>query len=100
MRKIWLVLGLVLIASGFGAIFAAWLQVSNQSLETGQIPYLVSGGLGGLGLIIIGAVVILVDTVLKSAAELRRVWSEGFENLIEKTPVETPRRLSRSRTKS
>jgi hypothetical protein len=47
--------GVVLIGLGFGFIVAGWAGLKGQDSVVEQIPYLASGGIGGLGLIAVGA---------------------------------------------
>ena len=47
--------GVVLIGLGFGFIVAGWAGLKGQDSVVEQIPYLASGGVGGLGLIGAGA---------------------------------------------
>ena len=56
-------LGIVLIASGWVVLFVAWYQTGQQDLETGQLPYVLSGGFGGWGLLLMGAGLIFFDAV-------------------------------------
>jgi hypothetical protein len=58
-----LYLGLVLGAAGWVALFLGWYQAGRQDLQTGQIPYVLSGGFGGWGLLAMGALGVLVDFV-------------------------------------
>jgi hypothetical protein len=51
----WLfVAGAALVVAGLACIIVAWVGTSRTLLVAGQIPYLVSGGLTGLGLIFLG----------------------------------------------
>ena len=47
---------------GFALIAFTWWKVSEFTNSAQQIPYLVSGGLTGLGLIVLGAAVLVVVT--------------------------------------
>jgi hypothetical protein len=58
-------LGWILLGLGALALFLGWYGVSGQSLPAKQLPYLISGGLTGLGLIVVGSVVL-------ATAHLRR----------------------------
>jgi hypothetical protein len=58
-----LYLGLALAAAGWAALFLGWYQAGRQDLETGQIPYVLSGGFGGWGLLAMGALGVLMDFV-------------------------------------
>jgi len=57
-------------------IFIGWYQAGNQDLETGQLPYVISGGFGGFGLLLMGMVAILLDVVRQSEFKLRRSAEE------------------------
>jgi hypothetical protein len=45
----------VLVALGALSLFGSWYDVSGQSVTAKQLPYLASGGLGGIGLLVIAA---------------------------------------------
>lgn len=55
-------LGILLCLGGFVALWAGWNGAASYDRVPAQFPYLISGGLVGLGLIIIGAAMIVVDT--------------------------------------
>lgn len=67
-----LVVGCLLIAVGWAAIYLGWQKAGEQRIEVGQIPYLVSGGFGGLGLILLGVAGILTDVILRASWQQRR----------------------------
>lgn len=51
----WLfIVGAALVVTGLACILVAWVGTSRTVLVAGQIPYLVSGGMTGLGLIFLG----------------------------------------------
>jgi hypothetical protein len=56
-----------LIAAGALAIFVGWNGVSTEALTAKQVPYIVSGGIGGLFLLGVGAMLWL-------SADLRDEW--------------------------
>jgi hypothetical protein len=58
-----LYLGVVLVLAGWAALLVAWYQAGRQDLQTGQIPYVLSGGFGGWGLLAMGGLAIFLDVV-------------------------------------
>jgi hypothetical protein len=54
-ERTWLIAGLVLPVLGLIAIVLAWWGASGTPYPAEQLPYLISGGVVGLGLIIAGA---------------------------------------------
>jgi hypothetical protein len=71
-------LGWVLIGLGAIAIFFGWFGVSGQSLTAKQLPYLVSGGLAGIALIVIGAVFLATDNIRRQVGRL-----DGMERKVD-----------------
>ncbi len=61
------VIGGVAMAGGGAAILAGWYGVSSTTVVAEQIPYVISGGLGGLFLLGVGATLWL-------SADLRDEW--------------------------
>jgi hypothetical protein len=58
----------VLIAVGAVAVILGWIGVSGADLPSKQLPYLVSGGIGGLYILGVGAMLWL-------SGDLRDEWS-------------------------
>jgi hypothetical protein len=65
MRRTWArlggQLGLGCIAVGLLAIGLAWNGAASVDFVSGQVPYLLSGGAIGLGLIVLGAAMVIVQ---------------------------------------
>lgn len=59
-----------LIVAGFLLIALAWNGAASEFLVDKQIPFVVSGGLTGIGMIIAGCALAVVQEVRRSAAEV------------------------------
>ncbi|HZN16066.1 MAG TPA: hypothetical protein VFB78_17495 [Acidimicrobiales bacterium] len=59
-----------LVALGAIVIFLAWNGAAGKDYTQGQLPYVISGGVGGLALIISGLAVGVVQAFRRDAAEL------------------------------
>lgn len=64
--------GVVVALAGFALIAVAWGQVAGQTDVAFQVPYLVSGGLAGIGLILVGLTVINLAAVRRDNSERTR----------------------------
>lgn len=64
-------IGLVLVAAGFVAIFYSWGKVAGVINVAQQMPYLVSGGITGLALVIVGVTVVDVGVRRQDSQERR-----------------------------
>src|SRR5881628_756850 len=74
--------GIVLIAAGFGLLGLAWNRVASMTDVTKQLPYFVSGGLVGLGLILVGLLVINLSVKRREAIERQRQMEEVRDALV------------------
>ena len=61
------VAGAAAIVAGGGAIIGGWIGVSQATVPAAQLPYIISGGIGGLFLLGVGATLWL-------SADLRDEW--------------------------
>ena len=59
-----------LIVAGFLLIALAWTGAASEFLVDKQLPFVVSGGLTGIGMIIAGCALAIVQEVRRSAAEV------------------------------
>ena len=50
--------GAVLLVGGFAAMFLGWWGASRSHREIEQLPYLISGGLIGLGMVVVGGLLL------------------------------------------
>lgn len=76
--------GIGIALAGFVLMFLGWNGAASYNFTPAQFPYLISGGLVGLGLVLVGAAVMIVQgqreqqaRTLDALAELR----EGIERL-------------------
>jgi hypothetical protein len=67
------IVGWVLAGLGLLAIFLGWFGVSGQALVAKQLPYLISGGVGGMALVGLGAVLIGTEQLRRDARRLDRL---------------------------
>jgi hypothetical protein len=64
-------LGLLLSLAGFVAIFLGWNGAASYDRVPAQMPYVISGGLLGIGLIVLGAAMVVVETNRRQRGELQ-----------------------------
>jgi hypothetical protein len=79
--------GVALLVCGWVVVGIGWYQSGQQDLETGQIPYVISGGFGGFGLILMGVIGILADVVRQAETKLRRSAEELHKRMRELAEV-------------
>lgn len=65
--------GWVLAVAGFIVILVGWIGVSGQALVAKQLPYLISGGLGGVALVGIGVALISAERRHQDADRIERL---------------------------
>ena len=65
-------IGIALCMLGFGLLAYTWMQVADEVQVYQQIPYLVSGGFTGLGLVLVGVTVVNVAAKRADAADRER----------------------------
>lgn len=71
------VVGVVLFFGGLAAIYVAWTKASTQELEIAQLPYLLSGGFGGVALVVLGCFAFGGSMVARSISLHRLAASEA-----------------------
>jgi hypothetical protein len=67
------VVGWVLTGAGLLAIFLGWFGLSGQAVVAKQLPFLISGGIGGIALVAIGAVILGTEDLRKDSGRLDRL---------------------------
>ena len=70
-------LGLTFITAGFIVFYFAWDGAASINFTQGQIPYLLSGGFLGLGLVITGVALIFLSTVRSE----RQLMTDRFDEM-------------------
>jgi hypothetical protein len=70
-------LGLLFLAGGFAVIGKAWDGASEINFAQGQIPYLLSGGFMGLGLVVTGATLLFLTTIRSE----RQILTDRFDEM-------------------
>ena len=74
-------LGVTICVLGFVLIFFGWNGAASVDRVQSQFPYLISGGIAGLALVIVGAALIVVETARDDRDKLRRELAELRETL-------------------
>src|SRR4051812_14305109 len=69
-------LGLLCVAIGILLIGLGWNGAAGVDFPQGQIPYLLSGGALGLALVVLGATLIVVQTMRRDRARLEAQLAE------------------------
>lgn len=69
-------LGIGLAVLGFVLIFLGWNGAGSYDDVPAQFPYLISGGIAGLALVVLGAAFVVVDNQRRDRAEVQASLSE------------------------
>ena len=75
-------IGLLVTVAGFGAIAYTWGKVAALTDVAAQLPYVVSGGLAGIGLILVGLVLINLTVKRREADDRERQLEELRQALV------------------
>lgn len=68
----WIWLGVAVVASGFALLGVAWGQVAGEADVYRQIPYLVSAGMVGLAVVMVGLAIVDIVERQRDAIDHRR----------------------------
>jgi hypothetical protein len=69
-------LGIGLAVLGFVLIFLGWNGAGSYDDVPAQFPYLISGGIAGLALVVLGAAFVVVDNQRRDRAEVQATLGE------------------------
>lgn len=69
-------LGMGVIGLGFLIILFAWNGAAGLDYAQGQLPYLISGGFGGLSLVVIGSILLLAESNRRDRAVVEQQLGE------------------------
>ena len=69
-------LGVGLIGAGFLLVFLGWNGAASVDRVPAQFPYLISGGIGGLSLVIVGVGILIVQNQRSDRAQLQATLDE------------------------
>ena len=69
-------LGLGSVALGFLLMAVAWNGAAGLDYTQGQVPYLLSAGLPGLGFVVLGAALLIVENARRDRAILERLLTD------------------------
>jgi hypothetical protein len=88
-------IGIGVAVLGFLLILLAWGQVAGETQVYLQIPYLVSAGLSGLGLVMVGLTVVNVSAKQRDAIDRDRQMDQLVSILVELRSVMGEQKRSR-----
>ena len=86
-----------LVGLGFVFIFFGWNGAAGKDYVQGQIPYVISGGLIGLALVLCGLTVVLVQAIRRDATELKQKLDQLIDAMQEDEEQATPAPRTRRR---
>jgi len=79
-------IGIGFVGLGFLIIFIAWNGAAEQNCVDCQIPFLISGGATGIGLIIVGSALIMFEAARRDRAHLEAKLTELAEAIQGRHP--------------
>jgi hypothetical protein len=66
-------LGWICVGLGFLALILGWVGVSGETIVEKQLPFLLSGGLAGIALVVFGARLLLIQDLRRDSGRLDRL---------------------------
>lgn len=88
--------GLVIAGLGFVLMLVAWGQLADETAVALQLPYVVSGAVTGLGLIMVGLGLVSVQAKRRDAAVLQAQLDELATAFMQLVPSPPKRRATKS----
>ena len=79
-----------MVTVGFGLMFLAWNGAAGLDYVQGQVPYLLSGALPGLGLVLTGLTLALVQEMRRSSARVLEHLQRMATTPAGEAPATTP----------
>lgn len=67
------------VLAGAVVLIGGWLGVSGETIVAKQLPYLISGGLGGLAFVGVGVGLLVAEDLHQERARLGRLEAEVLE---------------------
>jgi hypothetical protein len=92
--------GVLLVVAGFVALFLAWNGAAGVDYVEGQLPYVISGGLAGIGLIAAGLTVVNVQARRQDQAQLIARLEQLIEHIEARDEAAAAAPASRRRLKA
>ena len=82
-RKLLQFLGMLAITFGFLSIGLGWYGAAHSGYQYEEIPFVISGGIFGLGLVVAGGALFFAGWTLRQIEELRRTAGESHRDLTQ-----------------
>ena len=79
--KLIVVPGAVAVVGGFIVMFLGWYGAARSYPEVAQIPYIISGGFFGLGLVVLGGLLLASAVWIAQLGRIQRTMEQRFEEL-------------------
>jgi hypothetical protein len=87
-------IGIGLAAGGFVLIVLGWNGAAEVDFTQGQIPYLISGGVAGIGLVLVGVTLLIIHEMKRATAHilagLERINAAGDATAAVTGPTAVP----------
>jgi hypothetical protein len=71
----------VAVVGGFVVMFLGWYGAARSYPEVAQIPYLISGGFVGLGLVVLGGLLLASAVWITQLTRMQRAMEERIDRM-------------------